>query len=108
MFETVKPGITKDNQAPHLNIIIFMRGLLLHTFTRMYFPDEEAANAKDPVLSTVPEDRRHTLIAKQIFPSLQNRYVFDIHMQGRDETIFFDIWSSLVAVLNDREAEYYL
>ena len=60
--------------------------MLLHAFTRIYFGDE-AANATDKVLSVVPADRRHTLIAQHMGG---NVYRFDIHMQGADETVFFD------------------
>ena len=63
IFETVKPGSVDGAQAPHINVIVFMRGLLTHVYTRVYFEDEETANADDPVLSSVAEDRRHTLIA---------------------------------------------
>lgn len=86
-FDTIKPG-GHDGQAPHLNVILTMRGLLLHLFTRIYFEDEAAANGTDPVLALVPEARRHTLIARLVQPGL---YRFDIRMQGDDETVFFDV-----------------
>ena len=89
-FETVKPGATGDGQAPHVNVVVFMRGLLVHAFTRLYFSDEAVANASDPVLATVPEDRRRTLIAARHDGSTGVVYRFDIHMQGDDETVFFD------------------
>ncbi|HUG60529.1 MAG TPA: protocatechuate 3,4-dioxygenase subunit alpha [Methylomirabilota bacterium] len=87
VFDTVKPG-GHDGQAPHLNVIVFSRGLLLHAYTRIYFPDEEAANAADPVLALVPELRRSSLIAHKVS---ENRYRFDIVIQGDDETVFFEI-----------------
>ncbi|MGI9493440.1 MAG: protocatechuate 3,4-dioxygenase subunit alpha, partial [Geminicoccaceae bacterium] len=59
MFNTIKPGMIGDGQAPHINMIITMRGLLVHMFTRVYFDDETQANAEDPVLAVVPETRRH-------------------------------------------------
>lgn len=90
IFETVKPGAIGDGHAPHVNVIVFMRGLLVHAFTRLYFADEEQANAQDPVLASVPEDRRHTLIAERHEGSTDTVYRFDIHMQGDDETVFFD------------------
>jgi protocatechuate 3,4-dioxygenase, alpha subunit len=65
-----------------------MRGLLLHSFTRIYFEDEMTANAVDEVLAGVPMDRRHTLLARQVSDSI---YCFDIHMQGDNETVFFDL-----------------
>ena len=86
-FDTIKPGAPGPGQAPHLNVIVTMRGMLLHAFTRIYFSDEAAANAADPVLDAVPGDRRATLIAKQ---QNGNVYRFDIHMQGERETVFFD------------------
>ena len=38
-------------EAPHINVIVMMRGMLLHAFTRIYFSDEAEANAKDAVLA---------------------------------------------------------
>lgn len=87
VFRTIKPG-GHDGEAPHLNVIVFMRGLLLHAFTRIYFEDEASANAGDPVLERVPEARRRTLIARRIRDGV---YEFDIRMQGDDETVFFDV-----------------
>ncbi len=84
-FETVKPGAV-DGGAPHLNVAVMMRGLLIHAFTRVYFADEASANASDPVLALVPEARRGTLIAEK---GPGNVYRFDIHMQGPSETVFF-------------------
>ena len=85
-FDTIKPGQIEPGQAPHLNVIVSMRGMLLHAFTRIYFPDE-AANATDKVLAAVPAERRDTLIATH---QGGNVYRFDIHMQGENETVFFD------------------
>ena len=53
VFETVKPGVPEPGQAPHVNLVVFMRGLLSHLYTRIYFSDEAKANAADPVLSAV-------------------------------------------------------
>ena len=91
IFDTVKPGMIGDGQAPHLNVILMMRGLLVHLFTRVYFDDEVDANAKDPVLKLVPEDRRSTLIAERAEDRSGIVYRFDIHMQGPNETVFFDV-----------------
>jgi protocatechuate 3,4-dioxygenase, alpha subunit len=85
-FDTIKPGSTGENAAPHLNVIVSMRGMLLHAFTRIYFADE-AANATDKVLRSVPADRRDTLIATHEGGGV---YRFDIYMQGDKETAFFD------------------
>jgi protocatechuate 3,4-dioxygenase, alpha subunit len=73
-------------QAPHVNVTAFARGLLKQAQTRLYFPDEESANAADPVLAAVPADRRQSLIARQEGGDL----VFDVHLQGDQETVFFD------------------
>lgn len=88
---TVKPGPPGDDEAPHLTLIIFMRGGLNHLYTRVYFDDEASANASDPVLSSVPEPRRDTLIARREDTVDGTMYRFDIHMQGARETVFFDV-----------------
>ena len=90
-FQTVKPGATRDGQAPHLNVIVLMRGLLVHAFTRIYF-DGEPANERDPVLAGVPVDRRRTLLAvRESERGGCPVYRFDIRMQGGDETVFFEV-----------------
>jgi len=91
VFDTIKPGSVDGAQAPHLNVVVLMRGMLLHAYTRLYFSDEEDANAADPVLSSVPEDRRETLIAHRDVDLPGRVYRFDIHMQGERETVFFDV-----------------
>ena len=63
--------------------------MLLQNYTRIYL-DTEAANAADPVLALVPAERRATLIAKRA-PGDNAVYHFDIHLQGDDETVFFDV-----------------
>ncbi len=88
VFQTVKPGIIAEGHAPHINVIVFMRGTLNHLFTRIYFPEDAAAHAADPVLTAVPRDRRATLIATA---DSDRAYRFDIHMQGAHETVFFDL-----------------
>jgi protocatechuate 3,4-dioxygenase alpha subunit len=89
-FDTVKPGATPGAngamQAPHINVGFFARGVLRRLFTRIYFEDE-AANARDPVLALVPPEARPTLIARR---SGENAYVFDIRLQGDNETVFFE------------------
>lgn len=87
-FTTYKPGAVDDRQAPHISVLIFMRGLLSHLYTRIYFADEAAANERDPVLTSVDPMRRTTLIAE---PEGPGSYRFDIHMQGERETVFFDV-----------------
>ena len=85
---TIKPGRVPDAmgtlQAPHIDLSVFARGTLHRYVTRIYFADEAEANGSDPLLRRVPAERRHTLIAQ---PS-DDVYVFDIHLQGEDETVF--------------------
>lgn len=90
-FRTIKPGSCGLNQAPYITVIVFMRGLMTHAFTRLYFDDEAEANARDFVLQQLPEDRRTSLIATRTEGEKGLTYVFNIHMQGADETLFFDI-----------------
>jgi protocatechuate 3,4-dioxygenase alpha subunit len=90
MFDTVKPG-SVEGQAPHITMCVMCRGMLSHAFTRIYFSDEAAANVDDVVLATVPEDRRETLIAGREETSAGIVYRFDVHLQGDQETVFFDL-----------------
>ena len=90
-FQTIKPGSIDGAQAPHINVVVFMRGMLTHAYTRLYFSDEAEANARDPVLSNVPEARRRTLVAAREDSPAGVLYHFDIRMQGEDETVFFDV-----------------
>jgi protocatechuate 3,4-dioxygenase alpha subunit len=83
-FVTHKPG-SVAGQAPHLTVLTFARGLLKPALTRMYFPDEEQANASDPVLSAVGDPS--ALIARAGDGGLE----FDIRLQGEDETVFFTV-----------------
>lgn len=91
VFDTIKPGVVEPGAAPHINVILLMRGMLLHTFTRIYFADEAEANAKDTILAQVPAERRDTLIATRTDTASGMVYRFDIHMQGPRETVFFDV-----------------
>lgn len=95
-FDTVKPGAVMGRNgrmmAPHLNFWIVARGINIGLNTRMYFGDEEAANATDPVINLIEwEKRRATLIAKREMRDGAPVYRFDIRLQGDDETVFFDI-----------------
>ena len=85
-IHTVKPGAVGD-QAPHIAVSVFARGLLNRVVTRIYFPDEEEANAADPVLSGLDEQARATLIAARE----EDGYRFDVRLQGPDETTFFSL-----------------
>ena len=93
VFETIKPGRVPGNngklQAPHLNVSVFARGILTRLPTRIYFA-AEAANAEDPILGFVPEERRNTLMA-QPDPHNSGDWHFDVHLCGKDETVFFDV-----------------
>ena len=81
---TRKPA-AEGGEAPHIAVAVFARGLLDRVPTRIYFGDEEAANAADPLLASLDPDRRATLIAT-LEPG--GGYRFDIHLQGDDETVF--------------------
>jgi protocatechuate 3,4-dioxygenase alpha subunit len=93
-FVTVKPGQVPAGegdrlQAPHINVTVFARGLLSRLVTRIYFPDEPAANAADPVLVSIDDPAaRATLIARAEAPGVLR---FDIRLQGEGETAFFAI-----------------
>lgn len=91
-FVTVKPGAVPgpdgQAQAPHIMVSVFMRGLVKHVATRMYFPDEAAANAADAVLGLVPAERRGTLIASD---AGNDTLRWNVVLQGQGETVFFDI-----------------
>ena len=90
-FDTVKPAAAAPGQAPFINVCLTMRGLLVHSFTRIYFDDEAVANSQDAVLASVPAERRATLIAQREASGTGPLYRFDIHMQGEQETVFFDL-----------------
>jgi protocatechuate 3,4-dioxygenase alpha subunit len=94
-FDTIKPGAVMGAdgkpQAPHIVFCIFSRGMLRQIYTRLYFSDEAAANAADPILALVPADRRGTLVAHKQPGDGVPVYRFDIRVQGDNETVFFDI-----------------
>jgi len=91
-FETIKPGKVpfKDGRkmAPHITFWIVARGINIGLHTRMYFPEEQEANAADPILARIEHrDRVPTLIATRDGANL----TFDIYLQGPRETVFLDI-----------------
>lgn len=96
-FETVKPGPVVGRyghrpMAPHVNLWLAARGINIGLATRMYFSDEEAANAEDPVLNIIEQpSRRETLIGRREERGGEVVYVFDIVLQGERETVFFDV-----------------
>ncbi|WP_214471269.1 protocatechuate 3,4-dioxygenase subunit alpha [Mesorhizobium sp. dw_380] len=90
-FETIKPGRVpfRDGRlmAPHITLWIVARGINLGLHTRLYFSDEEKANAQDPILARIEHRVRvPTLIAER----QGDTYIFDVHLQGEKETVFFD------------------
>jgi len=96
VFDTVKPGPTPGHngkiQAPHITIWIVARGINIGLSTRLYFGDESAANAVDPILSGIKDAcRRNSLIANRTMREGAPVYHFDIHLQGERETVFFDV-----------------
>ena len=95
-FETIKPGSVGGRagraMAPHVSLWIVARGINIGLNTRMYFSDEAEANAADPVLNLIEwEVRRNTLIAQREARGGATVYRFDVHLQGPQETVFFDI-----------------
>jgi protocatechuate 3,4-dioxygenase alpha subunit len=95
-FETIKPGqvayVDGRLMAPHITFWIVARGINIGLQTRLYFSDEVDANAADPVLGMIaPRERVSTLIAARSDVAGKPTYTFDIHLQGPQETIFFDI-----------------
>ena len=84
-FVVTKPDAL-PGQAPRFDMFVFARGLLRHQLTRIYFPDEAEANDRDPVLSSLDEGDRATLLAEQDDGALR----FDVRMQGELATVFFE------------------
>jgi len=90
-FSTIKPGpvagLDGKQQAPHLMVTVFMRGMLRHLITRMYFPGEPL-NETDAVLQRVPADRRATLVGTS--GAEKSTFEWNVVSQGSAETVFFD------------------
>jgi protocatechuate 3,4-dioxygenase alpha subunit len=90
-FRTIRPGRVpgagNSLQAPHLGMSVFARGVLKRLITRCYFADG-AGNDADPVLNTVPEERRKTLIAER---REDGTWWLDIVLSGEGETVFFEL-----------------
>jgi protocatechuate 3,4-dioxygenase alpha subunit len=93
-FKTIKPGaVPYDDhqmQAPHVNVRVFARGMLIHAYTRLYFADEAQANTADPILNLVPPERQNTLIAVPENTGDLTTYCLNISLQGDNETVFFE------------------
>jgi protocatechuate 3,4-dioxygenase alpha subunit len=91
-FVTAKPGRVPAAdgalQAPHIELAVFSRGLVAQPVTRVYFPDEDAANAEDPLLTSIEDPaRRARLVARADGAGLR----FDIRLQGEDQTPFLAV-----------------
>ncbi|KUM26105.1 protocatechuate 3,4-dioxygenase subunit alpha [Mesorhizobium loti] len=91
VFQTIKPGRVpfRDGRlmAPHITLWIVARGINIGLHTRLYFSDEEKANAEDPILARIEHRVRvPTLVAER----QGDVFVFDVHLQGEKETVFFD------------------
>lgn len=91
-FETIRPGRVPASdgrlQAPHISFWIVARGINIGLSTRLYFADEPDANSEDPVLSRITDTtRKKTLLADRE----GDTFLFDIHLQGDRETVFFDV-----------------
>ncbi|WP_405529438.1 protocatechuate 3,4-dioxygenase subunit alpha [Streptomyces canus] len=83
---TLRPG-ARGQSAPYISVCVFARGLLVHLYTRIYLPGDEAALTADPLLARVPAERRDTLIARS---QGDGTYRFDIRLQGEGETVFLE------------------
>jgi protocatechuate 3,4-dioxygenase alpha subunit len=94
LIVTLKPGPLPSpgggTEAPHLDVSVFARGLLDRLVTRIYFPDEERANAADPVLAAIGDPARVATLVARPGPE-PARLCFDIRLQGDQETVFFDV-----------------
>jgi protocatechuate 3,4-dioxygenase alpha subunit len=92
-FATIKPGPVPGpngkEQAPHVVVSVFMRGVLRRMVTRIYFPDD-ARNASDAILNLVEPARRSTLIAKKAAGG-PGALEWNVVLQGPEETVFFDL-----------------
>ncbi len=95
-FETIKPGSVPgpgaQPMAPHVSLWICARGINIGLHTRMYFSDEEQANAGDPILNAVEKGpRQQALVGQRSSGDGLVTYRFNIYLQGENETPFFDI-----------------
>jgi protocatechuate 3,4-dioxygenase alpha subunit len=99
-IHTVVPGPNSSSQAPHIDASVYARGMLGPRVTRIYFPEHADAQATDPLLRSVPADRRHTLVATRT----ADGYRFDVHLGGDRETVFFDLCQGSVQVARSGRA----
>jgi protocatechuate 3,4-dioxygenase alpha subunit len=82
-FTTLAPGAATEGGVPFIAMAVFARGLLDVLFTRVYLPGHPGLD-EDPLLASVPPDRRDTLLARRDGSDL----VFDVVLQGERETVF--------------------
>jgi protocatechuate 3,4-dioxygenase alpha subunit len=87
-FDTIRPGAPAPDQAPHVTVCLFMRGLLRHLVTRVYFAGDPGLE-RDAILALVPADRRATLLAQPAADGVTWELV--VRLQGERETVFFDV-----------------
>ncbi|CAM5319509.1 putative protocatechuate 3,4-dioxygenase alpha chain [Streptomyces afghaniensis 772] [Streptomyces afghaniensis] len=83
---TLRPG-ARGRSAPYISVCVFARGLLVHLYTRIYLPGDDAVLTADPLLSGLEDGRRDTLIA---VAEAAGTYRFDIRLQGEGETVFLE------------------
>ena len=88
VFETIRPPAVESRDAAHVNLCVFMRGLLRHLFTRLYFAGDPALDC-DPILRDVAGERRATLLAHPDAARAAT-WTFEIRLQGDRETVYFD------------------
>ena len=85
----VRKRLHGQPEARFFSLVVFARGLLDKLHTRIYLPEDTQAHAADPLLSSLSEDERRTLIAtREADGSLRS----DIRLQGEGETVFLDYW----------------
>lgn len=89
VFQTIKPGPVPPSPVPCIAVRVFARGMLIHAVTRVYFSDHD--NTQDPVFAQLDPQRRQTLVAQRCELPGGVLYRWNIHLQGEQETIFFDL-----------------
>lgn len=85
-FTTLRPGTTETGRLPFFALVVFARGLTNRLFTRAYLPAALEVLADDPLLGSLDETRRRTLVAT----GTGHGYAFDVRLQGDEETVFLD------------------
>lgn len=83
-FWTRNPG-SVNGEAPFIMAIVYARGLPDKLHTRIYLPSGGGALAADPLLASLTEGERATLIATR---TPEGNLHHDFHLQGEKETVF--------------------